>query len=493
MKKIDGFVIKTYLPPFTATFFISIFVLLMQFFWTYMDDMVGKGLSFAVIFELLFYASASIIPMALPLAVLLSSIMTFGNLSERYELASMKSAGMSLIRVFRPLGVFIVFICIAAFLFSNFVLPVANLKFGSLLYDVTKSKPIIELQDGIFFNGIEHVSIRAQKKDTKTGELFKIIIYDHTERRGNVKVITAERGKISYSPDKRYLVLELFNGNSYEEPEPQQKRSYPFLRYAYNKQVIRFDISDFQLNRTDEELFKDNYQMLRLDQLVEGIEKLDSAQEYRTAQLKKIYQLNLNFLEESADTVIYDFSPFQLKKRYTNVKEKKTLNSFEKLSKSEQLYFYEMAIQAVRGLKIQIESIDDDMKLRSKMIARHEVEWHRKFTLAFSCFLLFLIGAPLGAIIRKGGLGMPVVVAIVIYVIFHIVTITGEKMAKEASTYVVVGMWLPIFMFIPLGLILIKQATADSAVFDSGFYKNLFSLEKMKQLPFIRKYFNKSA
>lgn len=251
-----------------VTFFISLFVLLMQFLWKYIDDLVGKGLDPYIIIKLMVYVSVTLVPLALPLSLLLSSIMTFGNLAEHFELTACKSAGLSLQRIMRPLTITAVAICLTAFYFSNYVLPVANLKMNALLYDVRQQKPALLIKEGIFYNGIDGYSIRIGKKDSDGKTIEDIMIYDHTENRGNTKMILAERGKMAMSDDERYLLLTLYKGSSYEEQENRgAKITRPLLRTEFEEELVRFDLNSFKMTRTNEQLFKDNYQMLNLWQL----------------------------------------------------------------------------------------------------------------------------------------------------------------------------------------------------------------------------------
>ncbi|MFA5781276.1 MAG: LptF/LptG family permease, partial [Bacteroidales bacterium] len=268
-KKLYLFMIRSFFWPFIMTFFIAVFILLMQFLWKYIDDLVGKGIEWTIIAQLLFWASTTMIPLALPLAILLSSIMTFGNLGEHYELVALKSAGISLQKIMMPLIVVTVLISISAFYFSNNVLPYANLKMGSLLYDVREQKPALNVKEGIFYNGIDDYVIKVGKKDSDGKTLRNIMIYDHSSRMGNTNLTVAETGTMEMTVDKRYLIFTLLNGINYYESADRQrtKTNHPFQRTKFKEEFRRFDLSAFTLTRTNEEFFKDNYQMMNVKQL----------------------------------------------------------------------------------------------------------------------------------------------------------------------------------------------------------------------------------
>ena len=447
-----------------ATFFISIFVLLMQFLWKYIDDLVGKGVELIVFAKLLFYVSASLVPMALPLAILLSSLMTFGNLGEHYELVAFKSAGISLKRILKPLAIVVLMLSFTAYLFSNYWLPVANLKSKSLLYDIKEQKPTMDIQAGMFSNELEDYTIRVKDKKEIDGveHLYDVLIYDHTDGTGNNKVTHAEEGIMTITPDKRYLEFRLFNGTNYEDDRNGKiEKKFPLRRMVFKENLIRMDMAQFALNRTDEELFKNNYRMLNLRQLSSAIDTLTTIKDNHFKSFKDglksssfMYsKLNEASFKEAKITKIIEFKKF-LKSFNTNQK-KQIVTTASNLS---------------RNQKSRLSSIASDMYSRNKYIHNHEIEWHKKLTLPFACIILFLIGAPLGAIIRKGGLGMPIVISVVFFLLFHILSITGEKMAKEGAIDVTQGMWMASAILLPIGIFFTYKATSDSALFKFDVY-----------------------
>ncbi|MFT6209679.1 MAG: lipopolysaccharide export system permease protein [Bacteroidia bacterium] len=439
--------------PFVMTFFISLFILLMQFLWKYIDDLVGKGLEWHVIGELMFYASASLVSLALPLSVLISSIMTMGSLGEHYELVSLRSAGISLGRVMYPLIIFSIAISGLAFYFSNNLLPIANLKMGTLLYDIRHKKPTMDLRPGVFYKGIDNYSIRIGSKGDDEVSLYDLLIYDHTENKGNNKVITADSGRMEFEGD-RYLMLTLFNGNSYEQQDnrSREERTYPHMRNQFQKQIIRFDMAEFSMRRSNEDIFKDNYKMQSLGQLSQNIDTLNASLVDRKVNFYE--NLNRNFTALKSDTS--NLIPHS--KKYDTA-----LSMFNEPQHSR---IAEAALNMARSTRSYTHSAKDDIAARTTRVDRYWIEVHRKFTLSIACLILFFIGAPLGAIIRKGGLGMPTVFSIVFFLIYYLLSITGEKFAKEGLWTVVEGMWLSSAVLFPVGLFLTYKATTDSKIFE---------------------------
>lgn len=490
MKVISKFTLKAFVSPFVISFLVILFILLMQFVWKYVDDLVGKGLEWYIVAELLVYTSASLVPLALPLAVLLASIMTFGRMGENYELVAFKSSGISLFRIMRPLLVAMFFLSIGAFLFSNYVIPYSNLKSGALLWDITRSKPAFNLRSGVFYNGIEGYSIKVANKSGDDGNLLEdVMIYDHTENRGNVKVISAESGKMIINEEDNIMTLELYNGYSYEEmnPENRQKRkNYPLLRSHFSKEIIRFDLSNFKMKRTDEGLFKNNYKMLNFAQLTHSIDSLQGQLNTETTDFKA--RLNSR----------YDHSP-PTRKEKVNTTSNRILESqpevidsvpgkflLEQFDIPVQQRVIQTATVSARNAKAYIYSYVGEFRNKSRWIVKHKLETHKKFTLSFAVIILFLVGAPLGSIIRKGGMGLPVVVAILIFLFYHIVSTTTEKLGKDFVLTPFGAMWMASMILLPFGLWLTYKSTTDSALFNSerywmpieNFFRRVFQRKK---------------
>jgi lipopolysaccharide export system permease protein len=466
MKKLHKLVISSFAGPFVLTFFIAQFILLMQFLWKYIDDLVGKGLDTTVVAELLFYTSANLVPLALPLAILVSSIMTFGNLAEHFEITAAKASGISLQKLMRPLFVTAFIISISAFFFSNNVLPYTNLKMGSLLYDIRQQKPALSIREGVFYNGIEGYSIKVGDKDKDGKTIRNVMIYDHTQSGGNKKVIVAESGTMTTTPDNHFLVVTLQNGSSYEEQDKHNggSNSHPLMRNGFKSYTILFDLSQFQLSRSNEEMFKGGHQMMNMSQLNHAIDTLSKDYITRKKQVVTNLQTYFLFLRDS------NF--------YRKVAEAKSMDFAGNASIRSS---FVNALNSARGVKSYASSSFEDIDNRKYQLDKHKVEWHRKLTLSAACFILFLIGAPLGAIIRKGGLGLPLVISVLFFLLYHITSITGEKLAKEGSVAPVKGMWFSSILLMPVGLFLIYKATHDSVIFDAELYKGFFRRLKKKK------------
>lgn len=450
-----------------------LFVLLMQSVWKYIDDLIGKGLEWTVIVELAFYSIPTLVPLALPLAILLSSLMTFGKLGENYELTALKSSGISLYKIMRPLFVTVSIIAIAAFFFSNHVIPYSNMKFKTLLYDIMNKKLALNMREGIFFNDIEGYSIKVNHKSEDGNLLEDLLIYDHSEKMGNTKVIKAKSGKMYSSGNDRYLYLELFDGYSYEEVDiknPKKRANIPFARSSFKTQKIRFDMASFQLERSDEERYSNAAQFMNLSQLQQNSDSLQFTIKDRLETYNKKLVAYYNFSE--SDSLKYD----------SVVYFKKDINSFSQHKKNR---LFKAASNLIRSSKSYVYNTQRELKYKHKKLKKTHIEWHRKFTLAFACLILFLIGAPLGAIIRKGGMGMPVLVSIIFFLIYHISSITGEKSALQGVISISQGMWVSACILAPLGLFFSYKAANDSSIFSSTRISILF--KKTRELWKVKK------
>ena len=473
MKTLYKFILKSYIGPFVMTFFIAMFVFFMMFIFKYIDDFVGKGLSVSILSELFFYFSLTTIPMALPLAILLSSLMTFGNLGEHFELTAMKSSGLSLQKIMTPLIFTTICISLGAFYFSNNILPYTNLRAGSLLYDIRESKPALMFKEGVFNNGLEGFSMRVGKKGKDGKSLSEILIYDHRGMQGNNIVLAAKTGEMEETADKAFLLLTLRDGVSYKDmlDNPKDAKTNPMVRDKFKERIIHFDLSEFKMARTNENLFKNNYQMLDIKQLNQAVDSLKIKSEKR----------KINFVKQLKQSY-YTRSTSFLTAQDSSKKSLPTEYSFLKFPAAQQATIIEAATNIARSAKAYSESILAETETEERAEIMYAVEWHRKFTLSIACMVLFFIGAPLGAIIRKGGLGMPVVISVVFFIIFHILSITGEKLAKEGEIPVYQGMWLATAILFPVGFFLTYKATSDSSLFDVNAYiepiKNFFIRKK---------------
>lgn len=478
LKKLYSYIVRSYAGPLVLTFFIALFILLMQFLWKYIDDLVGKGLELHLIAELMFYASATFVPLALPLAILLSSLMTFGNLGEHYELVAMKASGISIWRMMRPLVYLSLFISIAAFVFSNNVLPVANLKFSSLLYDIRQQKLAFNIQEGVFYNGIDNYVIRVGRKEKDNRTIYDVKIYDHTDRMGNVKLTTAEWGYMELSPDQRNVIFTLFDGFNYQDlyNTRNYRQNRPFDRMRFSEQRLKFDLSEFNLTRTQEDLFKSHYSMLNLKQLNYYIDSLSNRFNERRERYVGLFYNRYQYLSTIDSSLLAGKIPVvNLHDSTTQPRPTVKWPVLENFLPNEQFNIIEMALSAARNNRDNVSFNRSDFDYQSENIRKHQIVWHKKFSLSIACLLLFFVGAPLGAIVRKGGLGLPVVMAVILFVFYHILSITGEKAARVGDLDVFFGVWLSSIVLLPMGLFLTFKSTTDASLLDAESWKKVFS------------------
>jgi len=448
----------------------------MQFLWKYVDDLIGKGLEVSVLIELFIYAALSMFPLALPLSILLSSLMTFGNLGEHFELVALKSSGLSLLKIMMPLVFVAALTSFGSFLFSNNALPFINLKMGSLIYDIQQKKPAFNIKEKNFYNGIDGYTLRVNKKESDGKTCSDILIYDHTQQYGNNKVIVAETGRIEFSEGNKYMIITLFNGTSYEEIlDKENKNNHPLIRSKFKEQIVRFDLSGFKMVRSDEGLFKSNYAMLTIRQINHSIDSLHINREKQMVDFKnkflKTSEEKINITKnhsDEKDSPSPPITPLSEKIHAVHGESKQnTLIVENKITRSQTL---DLALNLARSKKYFIESFLSEQENYDKPVTSLKVEWHKKFSLSFACFVLFFIGAPLGAIIRKGGLGMPVVVSVIFFIFFWVISISGEKMSKEGVLPPYIGMWMATAVTLPLGVFLTRKATSDSTLFDRDAY-----------------------
>lgn len=442
---------------------VAMFIFEMQFIWVYLDDLMGKGLDTWVIIKLLFFASARVVNMALPLAILMSSIMTMGSLAENNEMTAMKSAGISLIKIMRPLILFHVGLSIMAFVFANNIWPIANLKTRTLLFSIMKQKPSLNLTNGVFYNGIEGISIRAAKNNTETGELKDILIYDHRGgEKNNRTVIRAKEGLMEQTQDKRYLILTLYNGFSYDEQKNSNKKNpaYTNIRNTFEQSVIRMDLSSLAFTADNEELMKNPAEMMTIEQLNFAIDSLKKSMD---TTRNKFADANVRL---TINRITVADSAKQLKLPDSLV--------YNTLNKEEKIKAIAHAKESTRRVKETTERQFDELEGREKYYNRHKIEWHRKFFLAVVCFVLFFIGAPLGAIIRKGGIGVPTLIALGFFIIYQLLTMVGENLARKGFIEPWIGMWMSTIVLLPISIWLTYKATKEAALLDGDRYKIFF-------------------
>ena len=463
--------LQTFLPLFLMTFGICLFIVLMQFIWRYIDDMVGKGLSIGVLAELFFYAALFMLPMALPLAILLASLMTFGNLGERLELLAMKSAGISLLKIMRPVMIFLIFVSIGAFYFQNYAMPVVQVKLYTLLYSMRQKSPELDIPEGVFYKEITGFNVYVKKKNPQTGLLSDLMIYDYSEGFNNARVIVADSGRLKTSEDKLFLVLSLFNGESFENLKSQEKQSrkttaVPYRRERFQTKDILIEF-DANFNMTDESFMQNQFVGKNLASLQHSIDsmslRLDSI---KAINAKGIYETSYRkslrmevAATESADTL---YSPVVI--NFDSL--------YQAQSPGRKVTLLNKAKQLAEGVRTDYYFRAANMGDEGYKVRRHLTEWHKKFTLSFACLIFFFIGAPLGAIIRKGGLGVPVIISVLLFIFYYIIDNMGYKMARDGVWAAWEGMWLSSAVLTPLGMFLTYKAVNVSVTLKADTYLN---------------------
>lgn len=475
--------LQTFLPLFFMTFGICLFIVLMQFLWKYVDDMVGKGLEISVLAELFMYAALSLMPLALPLAILLGSLMTFGNLGERLELLAMKSAGVSLLHIMRPLIVTVCLISIGAFLFQNYVIPVAQVKFYTLLWSIRQKSPELDIPEGVFYGEITGYNVYVRHKDNETGLLRDMMIYDYSNGFENASVMVADSGRLKASADKKFLVLSLYNGESFRNLDDQSKnrsktkKSVPYQRETFESRDILIEF-DANLSMSDESFMQNQFFGKNLRDLQTSIDsigtRLDSIQDINS---KNIYETSYKQTLNRRQT-----PPAGKSKEAEETQPATGPVDFDNLYQAEepgrQAAILARAKSSIENLKadyfFKAATVGDE----ATKVRRHLVEWHNKFTMSFACLVFFFIGAPLGAIIRKGGLGTPVVLSVILFIFYYIINNVGSKMARSGVWPAWEGMWLSSVILTLLGIFLTYKAVNDSVVLNADTYlnalKNLF-------------------
>ena len=412
VKKLDKFVLKSFIGPLILTFFIVLIILILQFLWMYVDELAGKGLEIKIVAELLFQFSLSFVPMALPLAILLAALMTFGNMGEYSELTALKSSGIPLKRIMRPLIILITFVSIISFFFSNNVLPYANNKARTLLYDIRRKRPDINIQAGSFNNDIDGFSIKITSKDPVTNRLDRLYIYDHRDNKGNISVTYADSGYMRVASDETAMIMTLYNGYSYTEMEEKAvtpiDKKYPFRRDLFKEQTLVVSLSGFDFERSEMDLFKSNAAMKNIAELTHFIDSLNKKYNSRVDEQYKEFTATKLFIER------YYIADYTYGKTMTPIATDKFDSGrlFDSISVNDQRMVITRAIENLKDGSSFLVLKNESFHTEVRHIKTYEVNWHKKFTLSFACIVFFFIGAPLGAIIRKGGLGTPAVISV---------------------------------------------------------------------------------
>lgn len=476
IKRLYRFMLQSFLPLFLMTFFICLFIVMMQFLWRFIDELVGKGLEVRVVAELFFYAALTMVPMALPLAILLASLMTFGNLGERFELTAMKASGVSLMKAMRPLTVFIGLVAIGAFFFQNYALPVAQTKMWTLIFSVRQKSPELEIPEGVFYDQIPGFNFYVGQKNRETGALYDMMIYDVSRGFENSRIILADSGHLKLADDKQHLFLQLHDGEQFENLRENtaggNSQNQPYRRESFKLKEILLSF-DANFNRMDESAMRNQYVGKNITELRATIDSVNQ----RVDSIGAVYAKELR--EGTYVRVPYYQSTYVDGKQVTE--RSRPVAMAEPIDVDS--LFYKERPGAVNNYLAQAlmnaERVKQDYEFKSyamdddrRTIRRHDIEMQKKFTLSIACLIFFFIGAPLGAIIRKGGLGAPLVISVFLFIVYYIIDNTGYKLARDGKWAVWEGMWLSSAILLPLGIFFTYKAMRDSAVFDVDAYKN---------------------
>jgi lipopolysaccharide export system permease protein len=485
VKRLYIFSIRAFTGPFIVTLIISMVMLIMQFFWLYIDDLIGKGIDILIILELLFYVSASLIPLALPLAILLSSIMTIGNIAENNELNALKSAGMSLFQILRPLTFIVVLITVATFYFANYVIPIANLKWHSLIFDIQNTKISALITPGVYSKGIEGYAIKV---DSGKDSYFEgIIIHDHTQQK-ELKTIRAQKGNLYKSVNGKHLFFELKNGSIMEELEiespvfmpggkiqPNSRNSRPSRRATFTKATYKMDLTGFDLNRSDEKTFADKHEMLNVFQISHAVDSVN----LKRNEVMRTFLLNVkneHAFFNNKNTTISTYNTTGIKSPKAPAK----AIVFNKLSPLEKQKAISMTQSKLRRKKQSLQNQGEFFLAMEKDLDSYWIEFHRKFALTYAILVLFFIGAPLGAIVKRGGFGAPVVIAALLFMIYFVLISIGENLAKTDVVSPFVGMWFAGIVLTPVAVLFTWAASNDIDLIEKlSFWSRIKGIKKV--------------
>ena len=486
IKKLDIFILKSFCLLFVGTFFICLFIFMMQFLWRYVDEMVGKGLEMTVLGQFFFYSALTLVPASLPLAILLAALITFGNFGERFELLAMKAAGISLLKIMRPLIIFISFICCVSFYFQNVVGPKAQTKLWTLLLSMKQKSPELDIPEGVFYDEIEGYNLYVKHKNRETGMLYDVLIYNFEKGFENAQIIKADSGRLEMTADKQHLLLHLFSGEQFENLKSQSmnQKNVPYQREAFREKhaIIEFD-SDF--NMADEGFMSGQASSKNMKTLEADIDSMklknDSVgrayyNEAMESTYKPVPQLTKADTTKIEKAVLAEYNVDSLFDAATLMEKQKVISTA--VSRAESA----ASDWSFKGFNM--EETEGSMR-------KHMTAWHEKLTLSLACLIFFFIGAPLGGIIRKGGLGMPVVVSVLIFIIYYIINNTGYKMARDGKWIVWTGMWLSTAILAPLGAFLTYKSNNDSVVLNADAYINWF--KKIVGIRSVRHMFRKEV
>ena len=473
IKKIDVFILKSYLLLFAGTFFICLFIFMMQFMWRYVDELIGKGLSGEILAKFFYYSGLTLVPMSLPLAILLASLITFGNLGEKFELLAMKSAGIPLVRILQPVFFFAIIVSMGSFYFQNVIGPEATKQLASLIWSMKQKSPELEIPEGIFYNEIPGYNLFVEHKDKQTGMLYGVMIYSTTGGYNDAQIVLADSARLQSTADKMHLRLTLYNGERFRNMESQNgqnvlRANIPYMRESFISEVDLIPF-DGNFNLMDANLFSGNAQTKDLREILHGIDSLrhdlDSVGHYVAGNTMQ------NYLKKSLPVGQKDSLSI-----INREKESRTpLDSiYNGIPEDRKVSAWKTALTRARTVSSEYDYRSYSTSNMNESLRKHQIEAHKKFTLSLACLLFFFIGAPLGAIIRKGGLGVSVVISVIIFIFYYMVNVGSEKMAKTGEWNIVSGVWLSSAILLPIGIFLINRANKDSVVFNIEGYREFF-------------------
>lgn len=474
MKKIDLYVLRQYLLLFAGTFFICLFIFMMQFLWKYVDDLVGKGLSPSVLVQFFFYAALTLVPMSLPLAVLLASLISFGNMGEKLELLSMKAAGIPLVRILQPTFIFITMVCYGSYYFQNNVSPYATKQLATLLWSMRQKNPEVEIPEGIFYNDIPGYNLFVEQKDKETGMLYGMMVYTTSGSIEEAQIVLADSARLQSTADHRHLKLTLYSGERFKNMDAKSgnmlRANIPYMRETFVREVDMIPFDD-NFSMMDGDLFSHNAQTKSVGTIRRDIDSL-------VTRIDSVARTNYNSL---LSYYLKRDIPVEATNRASRIQRARHL--VEVAEDNDSLFArrtLEKRQQAMRRALSLASSTHSEVEFRSILTAtenqnlrQHQLELNRKYSLSLACLIFFLIGAPLGAIIRKGGLGVPVVVSVLIFIFYYIVNVAGEKMAKSGEWNMLFGAWLSSAILTPIGIFLVTRANKDSTVFNTEGYRRV--------------------
>lgn len=473
IKKIDVFILKSYLLLFAGTFFICLFIFMMQFMWRYVDELIGKGLSGEILAKFFYYSGLTLVPMSLPLAILLASLITFGNLGEKFELLAMKSAGIPLVRILQPVFFFAIIVSMGSFYFQNVIGPEATKQLASLIWSMKQKSPELEIPEGIFYNEIPGYNLFVEHKDKQTGMLYGVMIYSTTGGYNDAQIVLADSARLQSTADKMHLRLTLYNGERFRNMESQNgqnvlRANIPYMRESFISEVDLIPF-DGNFNLMDANLFSGNAQTKDLREILHGIDSLrhdlDSVGHYVAGNTMQ------NYLKKSL--------PVGQKDSLSIIKGEKESRTpldsiYNGIPEDRKVSAWKTALTRARTVSSEYDYRSYSTSNMNESLRKHQIEAHKKFTLSLACLLFFFIGAPLGAIIRKGGLGVSVVISVIIFIFYYMVNVGSEKMAKTGEWNIVSGVWLSSAILLPIGIFLINRANKDSVVFNIEGYREFF-------------------